>query len=59
MRKIWPESLDKEVALRTSELGDSYDKMRSFVMKYALQERAQAQSSKAMDTSVVSRDGSD
>ena len=28
-------------------------------MKYALQERAQAQSSKAMDTSVVSRDDSD
>jgi len=59
LRKILPESLDKEVALRTSEFGDSYDKMRSFIMKYALQERAQAQSSKAMDTSVVSRADSD
>ena len=59
LRKILPESLDKEVALRTSELGDSYDKMRSFIMKYALQERAQAQSSKAMDASVVSRANSD
>ena len=38
LRKILPESLDKEVALRTSELGDIYDKMRSFIMKYALQE---------------------
>ena len=55
MRKILPESLDREVALRTSELGDNYEKMRSFIMKYALQERAASQSSKAMDTSVVSR----
>ena len=38
LRKIPPEVLDKEVALRSAELGDSYDKTRAFVMKYAAQE---------------------
>ena len=42
--------------MRISEIGDSYEKMRSFIMKYALQERAASQSSKAMDTSVVYRE---
>ena len=37
LRKILREALDKEVALRTAELGDSYDKTRAFVMKYAAQ----------------------
>ena len=36
-----PEGLDKEVALRSSELGDSYEKTRAFIMKFAVQERIQ------------------
>ena len=32
LRKILPEGLDKEVALRWSELGGSYDKTRAFAI---------------------------
>ena len=52
LRKILPEALDKEVALRTAELGDSYDKTRAFVMKYAAQERIHSNTD--MDTSKLS-----
>ena len=46
-----PEALDKEVALRTAELGDSYERTRAFIMKYALQERAHSKT--AMDASAL------
>ena len=52
LRKILPEVLDKEVALRSAELGDSYDKTRAFVMKYAAQERIHSNTD--MDTSELS-----
>ena len=52
LRKILPEGLDKEVALRSSELGDSYDKTRAFVMKFAVQERMRSNTD--MDTSELS-----
>ena len=54
IRKIPPEVLDKEVALRTAELGDSYDKTRAFVMKYAAQ--VCIHSNTDMDTSELSWD---
>ena len=41
LRDILPEGLDKEVALRSSELGDSYEKTRAVIMKFAVQERIQ------------------
>ena len=44
--------LDKEVALRSSELGDSYEKTQAFVTKFADLERAQH--STDMDTSELS-----
>ena len=53
-KKRLPGTFDNEVALRTSELGGNYEKMRAFIMKYAIQERAK--NSKAMDTSALSRD---
>ena len=52
LRKILPEVLDKEIALRSSELGDPYEKTRTFVMKFAAQERVQH--STDMDTSELS-----
>ena len=51
-RKILPEVFDREVALRTAELGDSYDKTRAFVMTYAAQERIHSNTD--MDTSELS-----
>ena len=41
LRKILHEGLDKEAALRSSELGDSYEKTRACIMKFAVQERIQ------------------
>ena len=52
IRKTPPEGLDKEVALRSSELEDSNEKTRAFVMKLAAQERIQH--STDMDTSELS-----
>ena len=52
LRKILPEGLDKEVALRSSELGDSCEETRAFIMKSAVQERVHH--STDMDTSELS-----
>ena len=41
LRNILPEGLDKEAALGSSELGDSYEKTRAFIMKLAVQDRIQ------------------
>ena len=54
LRKILPEVLDKEVALRSAELGDSYDKTRASVMKYAAQERIHSNTD--MDASALTWD---
>ena len=37
LKKSLPEGLDKEVALRSSELDDSYEKTRAFIMKFVVQ----------------------
>ena len=52
LRKIPPEVLDKEVALGSAEHGDSYDRPRAFVMKYAVQERMHSNTD--MDASELS-----
>ena len=53
LRKILPEGLDKEVALMSSELDDSYEKARAFIMKFAVQEMIQHDHT-MMDTSQLS-----
>ena len=51
MKFILPGLLQEAVDLRSSELEESYQRTREFVMKYAVQKRRQAKAFDLMDTS--------